>query len=213
MRGLALLLVAVLSVAVGQLSVTKQVLGSHNGLYTIRVSYKKFAGASLITDLKIRDSLPEKLELVSGKLHLSNVVVSGYSLFLISCGVCCSHALHCSPARSISTMIMLFGLWMWSFRWLSVLRNSHCRLLFSRSSRRMALKVTSCVCVVVQTTLMRGLLLLTGTTRTAAVAMVIRGPIIPEGDVDLPYLVLLMTIVFPVREHCCFCLFVCLSFH
>jgi hypothetical protein len=60
--------VLVCSVACSQSVVArKEFVGERNGLYTVRVSYKKGSG-SAVSDVRIKDTLPEYLDLVSGQL-------------------------------------------------------------------------------------------------------------------------------------------------
>lgn len=84
MRGLVVvaLLVALFGAACAQLIVKKETLGSRNGVYGVRVSYKK-QGASSVTDVKIKDTLPDSLELVSGKLSVSGPAVRAF--FRVRC--------------------------------------------------------------------------------------------------------------------------------
>jgi hypothetical protein len=70
------LTVACGSVASSQSIVAKkEFISERNGLYTIRVAYKK-GSSGVATDVKIKDALPEYLELVSGELAVSGPNVS-----------------------------------------------------------------------------------------------------------------------------------------
>ncbi len=70
------LTVAFGSVASSQSIVAKkEFVSERNGLYTVRVAYKK-GSSGVATDVKIKDSLPEYLELVSGQLAVSGPNVS-----------------------------------------------------------------------------------------------------------------------------------------
>eukprot|EP00178_Gracilaria_changii_P004851 TRINITY_DN17879_c0_g1_i1.p1 TRINITY_DN17879_c0_g1~~TRINITY_DN17879_c0_g1_i1.p1 ORF type:complete len:175 (-),score=36.68 TRINITY_DN17879_c0_g1_i1:36-560(-) len=66
MRFLALLL-ALAAVGSAQVFAKKEFVSERNGLYTIRVSYRKGTG-SPVSDVRISDSLPEHLELAQGQL-------------------------------------------------------------------------------------------------------------------------------------------------
>jgi hypothetical protein len=74
-----LLTLAVLcSIACSQSVVTKkEFVSEKNGLYTIRVSYKKGTG-SAVSDVRIKDTLPEYLDLVSGQLVTTGPNVRGF---------------------------------------------------------------------------------------------------------------------------------------
>ncbi len=97
MRGLIVvaLLVALFGAACAQLIVKKETLDSRNGVYGIRVSYKK-QGASSVTDVKIKDSLPETLELVSGKLSISGPAVRCFFSFCLMFQAMREHSWRCA---------------------------------------------------------------------------------------------------------------------
>jgi hypothetical protein len=134
----AVLLIAMTLLAVCQAQVVakKELLGESNGLYTIRVGYKKTSGAA-VSDVRIKDSLPEHLELVQGKLATNGPNVSAFCGVPVDCDS--SHFAFCllfsfffffflflffsfflkkilsSPPRTFSTTIMWCVWWITSF--------------------------------------------------------------------------------------------------
>ena len=76
MRGLICVLVALtVSVSAQQLVAKKEFVSHANGLYTIRVSYRQ-GSEGVVSDVSIKDSLPDYLELASGNLNAKGPNVS-----------------------------------------------------------------------------------------------------------------------------------------
>ena len=77
---LAVLAVLAVTSVAQQVIAKKEFVSVSNGLYKIRVSYRKGSGG-LVSDVRIRDSLPEHLELVNGRLD-----VEGPNVRFFACG-------------------------------------------------------------------------------------------------------------------------------
>lgn len=170
MRGLLLVALLVAAASAQQLMVKKSLVSSHNGLYTISVSYKK--GVAAVTDVRIKDSLPEHLELVSGDLNTAgpNVWNVFFSFFSTR------SAPSVQPAKEYYHNEYTVRVIDLEF---SLDKRVH-DLMLPAASVTFTKEDGS-----------------EGTVRTNTLPLPVKGPVIPEGHINQPLLVVLLTLGLP----------------